>query len=281
MRERALPVADERQPRRIGPRGGRGEDLDVVAVLELGAQRHELVVDPRRDAVVADVGVHGVAEIDRRRAARQRHDLALRREHVDLVGEEVALDVLEELLRVARFRLDLEQALQPAVRLALRLREVELAGGLVQPVRGDARLGDPVHVVRADLRLERRAERAEQRRVQRLVAVGLRDRDVVLELARDGLVEAVQRAQRRVAGRRVRRPARARRRCRTPARTCSASRPSSCRPSRSSSRAPRRRRVMPALAKPSRITSSRRFITSRRLPRAALMALARMRKRIG
>ena len=74
---------------------------------------------------------------------------------------------------------------------------------LVQPVRGDARLGDPVHVVRADLHLERRAERAEQRRVQRLVAVRLRDRDVVLELARDRLVEPVQRAQRGVAGGRV------------------------------------------------------------------------------
>ena len=185
-----LAGGDERQPRRIRARGRRRQDLDVVAVLELGAQRQQLVVDARRDAVVADVGVHAVREVDRGRAARQRHDLALRREHVDLVGEEVALDVLEEFLRVARLRLDLEQALQPARRLALRLGEVELAAGLVQPVRGDARLGDAVHVVRADLRLERRAERAEQRRVQRLVAVRLRDRDVVLELAGNRLVQA-------------------------------------------------------------------------------------------
>ena len=99
----------------------------MVAVLELGAQRQELVVDARGDAVVADVGVHGVREVDGRGAARQRHDLALRREHVDLVGKEVALDVLEKFLRVARFRLDLEQALQPAVRLALRLGEIECA----------------------------------------------------------------------------------------------------------------------------------------------------------
>ena len=242
MRERALPVRDERQPRRIGSRRRRGQDLDVVAVLQLGAQRQELVVDPRRHAVVADVGVHRVGEIDGRGAARQRHDLALRREHVDLVGKEVALDVLEELLRVARLGLDLEQALQPAVRLALRLGEIERAAGLVEPVRGHARLGDPVHVVRADLRLERRPERPEQRRVQRLVAVGLRDRDVVLELAGDRLVEA--RAARRAprSRRSGRAPARARRRCRTPARTCSASRASSCRPSRSSSRGRSRRR---------------------------------------
>ena len=106
-------------------------------------------------------------------------------------------------LESLRIRLDFEQALQPPRRLALRFGEVELAAGLVEPVRGHARLGDAVHVVRADLHFERRAERAEQRRVQRLVAVGLRDRDVVLELAGNGLVELVQHAERRVAVRLV------------------------------------------------------------------------------
>ena len=171
----------------------------MVAVLQLGAQRQQFVVDARGRAVVADVGVDAVGEVDGRGAARQRHDLALRREHVDLVREEVALDVLEEFLRVAGFRLDLEQALQPARRFALRLGEIEFAARLVQPVRGDARFGDAVHVVRADLHFQRRAERAEQRRVQRLVAVGLGDGDVVLELAGDGLVQLVQHAERRVA----------------------------------------------------------------------------------
>ena len=64
-------------------------------------------------------------------------------------------------------------------------------------------LGDAMHVVRADLRLQRRAERPEQRGVQRLVAVRLGNRDVVLELAGDRLVQAVQHAERRVARRRV------------------------------------------------------------------------------
>ena len=56
-----------------------------------------------------------------------------------------------------------------------------------------------MHVLGADLRFKRRTERAEQRRVQRLVAVGLRNRDIVFELAGDRLVEAVQHAERRVA----------------------------------------------------------------------------------
>jgi hypothetical protein len=65
--------------------------------------------------------VHRVSEVDRSRPARQRQDLALRREHVDLVGKQVHFDVLEELLRVARLVLDLEQRLQPAVGLLLQL----------------------------------------------------------------------------------------------------------------------------------------------------------------
>ncbi|CFN99575.1 Uncharacterised protein [Bordetella pertussis] len=72
-------------------------------------------------------------------------------------------------------------------------------GILVEPVRGHAFLGDVVHVARAELELHRRAIRTHQRGVQGLVAVDLGDGDVVLELARHGPVQLVQRAQRQVA----------------------------------------------------------------------------------
>jgi hypothetical protein len=79
-----------------------------------------------------------------------------------------------------------------------------LRAGLVHPVRRDAGLGHGVHLLRAHLELDGRAQRVDQRRVQRLVAVGLGDRDVVLEAARHRLVHLVQRAQRLVAlGQRV------------------------------------------------------------------------------
>ena len=67
---------------------------------------------------------------------------------------------------------------------------------LVQPVRGHARFGHPVHVARADLKFHRRAVRADQRGMQRLIAVHLRDGDVILELARHRLVQRMQRAER-------------------------------------------------------------------------------------
>jgi hypothetical protein len=54
-------------------------------------------------------------------------------------------------------------------------------------VRGDALLGDAVHLVRADLHLDALAARADDRRVERLVHVRLGERDVVLEAPGTGV----------------------------------------------------------------------------------------------
>lgn len=156
MCERALPVATYESHTGFGRELGR-HDLDAVAVAKHRAQGHRLAVHGRRDAVVAHVRVHAVGEVDGRRPARQREDLALGREDVDLLREEVHLDVLEELERVARFALDLQQRLQPLVRLQLHVLAAALRA-LVEPVGGDAGLGHLVHVRRADLHLDGHAE---------------------------------------------------------------------------------------------------------------------------
>ena len=70
---------------------------------------------------------------------------------------------------------------------------------LVAPVRGDAELGAPVHLLGADLHLDRLARRPDDRGVQRLVEVELGHRDVVLEPALDRLPHRVDRAERGVA----------------------------------------------------------------------------------
>ena len=70
---------------------------------------------------------------------------------------------------------------------------------LVAPVRGDAVLGVLVHLVGADLHLERLALGADHRRVQRAVVVGLGLGDVVVELARQRRPQVVDDAERRVA----------------------------------------------------------------------------------
>ena len=63
------------------------DDLDDVAVLEARAQRHDPPAHARARAPVPDVGVHEIGEIHGRRSARQRLDLALRREDVDVLRD--------------------------------------------------------------------------------------------------------------------------------------------------------------------------------------------------
>ena len=70
---------------------------------------------------------------------------------------------------------------------------------LVLPVRRDAELGAVVHVVGADLDLDRAALRSDDRGVQRLVQVELRRRDVVLEPPGDRVPARVDRAEHGVA----------------------------------------------------------------------------------
>ena len=57
---------DEVQPVAARLMARRGDDLDDVAVLEPGPERHHLAVDARAHALPADVGVNRVGEIDRR-----------------------------------------------------------------------------------------------------------------------------------------------------------------------------------------------------------------------
>ncbi len=183
-------------PGRVRLRALGGDDLDRLAVAQHGAQRHESPVHLGRDAALADAGVHREGEVHAGRAARQAHDVALGREHVDLVREQVDLDALQQLLGGAVVQL--HDALQPLARADL-LRLAILLAGLVLPVRGDAGLRHAVHVLGADLDLDRHAVGAEQRRVQRLVAVDARNRDVVLEAARHRPVQAVHEAEHAVA----------------------------------------------------------------------------------
>ena len=185
----AKPVA-RRPPTRL-----RRQDLDEVAVLQLVVKRHDAAVDLRADGLVPDVGVDGIGEVDRRRARRQRLHLALRREDVHLVVEEIGAQRAHELGGVLVVALPIHQRLDPDDPLVVALRALAT---LVQPVRSDAELGFLVHLARPQLDLERRAGRPDHRRVQRAVAVQLRHRDEVLEAPRHRLPQRVDQPERAV-----------------------------------------------------------------------------------
>jgi len=93
----------------------RRQDLDFVAVLDLRGERRDLAVDLAADRGIADVGMHGIGKIDRRRAARQRNELAVRRKAEHLIVEQFELGVLEEFLRIGAFGQQLDGPAQPGI----------------------------------------------------------------------------------------------------------------------------------------------------------------------
>ena len=222
----------------------RGEDIDLVAVVELGHQRRDLAVDLAADRVVADVGVHRIGEIDRRRLARQRDQLALGREAEHLVVEQFELGVFEEFLRIGAFGQQLDGAAQPGIGVRFARQHLGRRAGavLVERVRGDAVFGDLVHLLGADLQLDALLAGADHGGVDRAVVVLLGRRDVVLEAARHHRPGRVHDAERAVALRQRLRRSRGSRRCRRAARSRPTCAPSCARSNRAACAGPAPRR---------------------------------------
>ena len=127
-----------------------------------------------------------IGKVDRRRARRQAHDLSLGGEDEDLVVEHVDLQRVDIVVCFGVL-LVFQKSADPLEFLFRALADVLL----VFPVRRDAVFRRLVHFPRADLHLERNALRADDGRVERLVHVGLRSRDIVLEPAGNGVKEVV------------------------------------------------------------------------------------------
>ena len=173
------------------------DDLDDVAVAELGAQGDDAAVDLGADGGVADLGVDGVGEVDGAGVLGQDDDLALGGEGVDLLGVQVDLEGRHELVGVGHLALPLHELANPGE--AGFVLGGDVVAGLVLPVGGDAFLGDAVHLLGADLDLELVAAGRDEGGVQALVEVGARHGDEVLDAAGDGTPDGVEQAEDRVA----------------------------------------------------------------------------------
>ena len=110
-----------------------------------------------------EVGMHLIREIERRAADRHIDDLALGREHVDAILEQLDAHPVEEIVRaVAAFG---RQQRAQLVDLAL-IGLIAAAAFLVAPVRRDAALRIGVHLVGADLDLDRLGAGTDARRCE-------------------------------------------------------------------------------------------------------------------
>ena len=132
---------DVGEPARLRMLRLRDQDLDLVAIVERGAQRHHPAVDLRAHRLVAEIGVHRISEIDRGRALGQLDQLALRREGEDPVLVHRHSGMFEQLLGAAGMVEDLDQIVDPGMVAAGLDRPL-----LIGPVGGEAVLGLGVHL---------------------------------------------------------------------------------------------------------------------------------------
>ena len=174
-----------------------GDDFDKVARLQRRVKRHDAAVHLRAYTLVANRGMDAIGKVNRRRAAGQIDDLALGREDEDFIAEQVDLERFDELLGVARVVLPVQNLAQPVQLVVQTIRR--LLALLVAPVRRDAVFCDPVHLIGANLHLKGHAVFAHDRRMQRLVHVGLGHGDIVLEAVGHLLPERMHDAQHRIA----------------------------------------------------------------------------------
>jgi len=146
---------------------------------------------------MADFRVNGIGKVDRGSLARQDDHLAFGGKGVDLFGIEIDLESGEKLARIAHFVLPLEDVAQPGESLLvagpLRLPL------LVFPMGRNAHLRHAMHLLRAQLHLERLAVRANHGGVQGLVEIRARDGNEILDPARHGPPGIVNDAQGSIA----------------------------------------------------------------------------------
>src|SRR3569623_2051698 len=171
------------------------EQLHLLPRLQAVGEGYDVAVDLRAARAMTELGVDVIGEIERRGAVRQIDDVALGREHVYAVLEQIA--VVAAVAAMGDVVLPLQQLAQQG--------DLAIEAGIgchaffVAPVRSHAELRVLMHLVRADLHLYRAALRTDHCRVYRTVAVVLWRGDVVVELAGDVLPEPVHDTARRVA----------------------------------------------------------------------------------
>ncbi len=130
-----------------------GDDLDRLAVLDPGPERHADTVDLGADAGIADPGMDRISEIERRGAARQFHHLAFGGEAEHLVGIHLELHVLEEVVVILGVLEPLGQRREPLGGINGK-RVFGTHAVAVAPMRRHPGLGHLVHLAGADLHLD-------------------------------------------------------------------------------------------------------------------------------
>ena len=177
LEPRAYLSACSRRCNRIQPVGARtvacliGYDGDNISILELVFERDNLSVDLCSYAVMPDLRVDMIGEINRIRSLRQINNVTARCKDKNLIGEHIQLKGFKELLRIVIFLLQTDHLTEPRHFLIILIRHADASPSLfILPMRRHAEFRNPMHRFCANLDLKRISARHD-RRVQRLVPV--------------------------------------------------------------------------------------------------------------
>ncbi len=172
-------------------------DLHNVSVTQLVTQRNNTSVHLCPGAGVPYFGMNGVGKIDRRGFTRKDDNFALWREGINLLRIQIDLERGKELVWVHYVLLPFDHLSQPSQ--ALLVARGNGRAILVFPVGRDPFLRHLVHIFRADLHLKGMPGISHHRGVQRLVEVGSRHGDEVLDASRHRTPHAVDGPQSGIA----------------------------------------------------------------------------------
>ena len=178
-----------------------GEDLNDLTGFDLVIQGDNALIHLGADHPVAHLAVDGIGKVDDSGAQGQVDHVPFGGEDEDLLGDQVALNGVDQVCDVLALRLVLQHLANPG-QTVIQGGVVCIPGRhaqLIFPMGRDAVLCRVVHLPGADLHLEGHAGLCDDGGVQRLVHVGLGHGDVVLKPARQGLEHIVDNAQHIVA----------------------------------------------------------------------------------
>src|SRR3989338_933632 len=176
------------------------ENFDNVAVLQGSIERDYFSVYFGAGALLADFRVNMVSEVNRRRVLRQVNDVAFRGQDENPVFEKIYFQRFKKLFGSADFGLPFPQLLDPAEFFFVKPRSfVRFAGFGVGPVRGNAVLGDFMHLFRPYLKFGDFVVQTKNGCVNALITVGFGQGDVVLDFVRQRTPEFMNDSERAIA----------------------------------------------------------------------------------
>ena len=143
-----------------------GDDFHLLAGLQAVVERHDAPVDLGATAVVADLGVHTVGEVQRRGPFGQVDGVTVRGEYIDPVGFDIDPQLFGQPADIAQLLMPFEHLAQPGDLFLVVVGAGFDVGALVAPVGANAQFGFLVHRVGADLHLQHLALGADHRSVQ-------------------------------------------------------------------------------------------------------------------